>query len=209
MPDLARPRVLACNLKFCPRCRIRRQMGLFNRLRPKVLDLIGDGGAAFRFALSGPHHGPLNRRIRVMFDLLASFWRTQTWRRRSGLSRRVGVIWAFELSPGADGAGHPHFHLMVFARESAALDAYCKGLFGHWASGIPGFNIAAVEVQTLSSAPESWGPRLKYILKGPDLAPDWPVAVFEAAVMEFTSGRQHIRCIGLLSPRGGGSRAKV
>ena len=194
-----RPLRLSCNLKICPICQLRRQKRLFTAIRPRVVHLLGACGTVAPITLTGPHGQPLQTRMRDMLSVVRSFSRRQEWKKAGGLSRQVGVVWAFELEPGTDGKGHPHIHQIVVAADTGAASRYRDAIYEHWAGRVPGFHPAAEFAPFLSSDPAEWGPRLHYLLKGPGLRPEWPAEVFDEAVLEFTSGRHHFAALGLLS----------
>lgn len=197
---------LFCNLKICPLCRIRRQWRRFHGLRDRVAAVIGGHGAALHLTLSGPHSQPLAARIRIMLDLVRGYSRTHAWKNPHGLSRQVGAIWAFELSLGRDRRGHPHIHQLVVAPEADAVRRYRDSILRFWAAGVHGFSLECESARELSADPDDWGPPLRYILKGSEVDPQWPSEVFDEAILELTSGRNHIGRIGLLHPRCRGGR---
>lgn len=203
-----RPGRLYCNLNICPFCLARRQNRLLRTIRPRVKSLLGEHGAAAHVVLTGPHDRALEARSRTMLTVMRGFSRKQVWKKPGGLSRRVGVIWAFELDLGTDRKGHPHIHVMVAAAKPDAVQRFVDAILDHWGKGVHGHQPENGAIAILSPDPDSWGPRLNYLLKGSEIDPDWPSDVFDAAVLEFTSGRHHIAAIGLLSSRQGSQNPK-
>lgn len=161
---------------------------------------MGPSGGAVFITLTGPLDGPLDTRIEAMFAAWRGLQHRQVWKGKNGWKAKVGLVWAFELQPGAEGLGHPHLHQMVFAAHKPDLRGFVTDLLTHWRACFPAVGPRFAKVIRLTNDPGAWAPRLHYILKGTEVAPDWPDSVFDLAVLELTSGHQHSAAIGLMRP---------
>lgn len=199
-----RPRRLFCNLKICPECRVRAQKRNFAKLRPRAVDVLGPTGVSAFITLTAPHDGPLEVRVNKTLDAIRSLLRRQPWKRpKVGLKARVGIVWGFEIRPGMDGKGHPHLHLTVFSRNSADLAEVVELLLDHWQNCFSDARLRPESVKMMSSDPNEWAPRLHYTVEGTSVDTDWPMVVFEVAVMTLTSGRHLYSSIGLMKRKPG------
>lgn len=164
---------------------------------------MGPAGLAAFVTLTAPHLGPLESRVNLMLAFMRGLIRRQSWKRpEMGLKFRVGLVWWFEIKLGADGKGHPHLHVMVFASTQGDLDECVQMLLDHWYQCFPNAVVLPEAIIFMTSDPAEWGPRLHYTVKGTEVDHEWPADVFEVAVMTLTSGKQHGAAIGLMrTPR--------
>ena len=106
--------------------------------------------------------------VKLRIDRFYGAWRSfslrlQKWARRTarrlGLASGRGVVWyrSFEWTPGADGLGHPHFHLWIFCPYLPIEDVR-----EWWRDALAGVGIIAPTVIVdIRAAERSWGDSIR------------------------------------------------
>ncbi|MDA0362193.1 MAG: hypothetical protein O3A45_04225 [Proteobacteria bacterium] len=107
----------------CPVCAAKINERKANEMRVAFNQAPELGLKAHLVTFTAPHTAgdTIDDLSRKMRDSLASFWaerRVKNWKKSRGVA---GNIRAFEVRYGENG-WHPHFHLIVFSKDSIALD---------------------------------------------------------------------------------------
>lgn len=191
-----------CRAAYCPVCALNRRNRLFARLRPWVKAGIGlRGGVVLATFAHRPGDGCLPERLWALAKRLRGVCVSRAWREK--FRAQVGVVVALEVSEGVDGRGHPHAHLFVFSQELERLEEFVVWLQDWWLERNPECRPNAKSIAWCGRHPDDWAPRLRYVLKGSPISPDWPKGLIEEAVEVMGSGRRMLTFWGLAERKGG------
>lgn len=184
---------------LCIRCRgatAAEMRGRFLFARAGVVDFARHRGL-FRCAIRGgawgerfitltiPHGEPtIAGRIQLAFDAWPVFLKLLNRHFREINVRSVEWLRVFEWTPGADGLGHPHFHLWMFSQYLE--HALIRDLWQRALAGV-GCVIASpiVHVEAVRDGEQAARELIKYMLKdinanGDKIPPEVFAQVFEA-----------------------------
>jgi hypothetical protein len=128
------------------------------------------------------------------------------WRHR--FLGEIGVVMNLEIGPGTDQRGHPHAHLFIYARTEKALEAFLDWLRARWKKRVRVELIEGAGLTLLGRNPDSWAPRLRYVLKGNRVDPQWPLGLLGEVLESITSHRRLFTTWGIAGRKGGWTRAR-
>lgn len=202
-----RRRVFGCHVGYCPICARLRQNRIFSRMRPCIEGQMGEFGASAQLKLALPSsEGRVSERLGRLAKEVRSTTTTRGWRQR--FSSDIGVVMTLEIGPGSDMLGHPHAHLFIYARTDHALEAFLGWLKVRWTRRVRTELIEGASLTLMGRDPDKWAPRLRYVLKGNPISPDWPLALVEEVIEAITSRKRLFSVWGLATRRGGWTRAR-
>lgn len=202
-----RRRVLGCHAGYCPICTRLRRNRIFSRMRPWIERQMGEFGASAHLKLALPSsEGRVLERLNRLAKEVRSVTTIPAWRDR--FSSDIGVVMALEVGPGSHNLGHPHAHLFVFASAETALEAFLEWLKTRWTRRVQTDLIEGAGLSLLGQSPDAWAPRLRYVLKGNRISPDWPLPLVEQVIEAITSRKRLFSVWGLAKRRGGWTRAR-
>ena len=197
-PEGPRRVPLACCAAYCPVCTDWKARTMFPPLRRRVVERMGEEGAAAYIMLSMPHvTGRLHGDLGELAKEVRSAKTTPRW--KNHFSARIGVVMALEISRGWVRRGHPHAHLFVFGPEKNVVMDFLEWIIRRWVSRLPTARVPEASMIAFGRAESEWAPRLFYTLKGSDVDPGWDPDLLLEAVGALGAGKQLVTFWGLAS----------
>jgi hypothetical protein len=180
---------------------------VFHAIRAFVAMHLGPAGAAAHLVLALPDFGlSLLDQLTLLGKEVRSIKQTAIWRER--YQPVIGVVMGLEISGGEALGGHPHAHLFVFSHESEELELFLARLSERWRRRLGKELVAGCEVFHLSSDPDEWAPRLRYVMKGSTLDPDWPVELVREVGLALSARKRLLTFWGSARRQGGWLRRR-
>jgi hypothetical protein len=187
---------LPCRAAYCPVCADRKARTLFRGMRRRVLETVGDEGAAIHLMLTLPQvSGHLLDEIKHLAREVRSARNAPRW--RGYFASLIGVVMALEISHGKVRRGHPHVHFFVFGPEKNSVVEFLDWLTQRWAARNPGARTLTASMLAIGPSEREWAPRLFYVLKGSAPSPAWGPELLLEVVGALGAGQQLITCWGL------------
>jgi plasmid rolling circle replication initiator protein Rep len=172
-----------CRVRFCPICQWRRSLmwrGRFYRGLPKYLaDHPGRRAVALTLTVRNCAIGELRETVDLMNVAFSRMTKRKWW-------PATGWVKSLEVTRGADGSAHPHFHVLMFVKPGYFSKYYIKQAeWRHqWAACMKINYLPSVHLQTVKGTGEIKDPledlkfgimeTLKYGVKPDDLIADGP-----------------------------------
>ncbi|HEY9766610.1 MAG TPA: hypothetical protein V6C82_09595 [Chroococcales cyanobacterium] len=168
---------------------------------------IGAAGAAMHLVLAHPNDGsPVLPRLTLLAKDIRSAKQTRTWRTR--YQHSVGVVMGLEIEGGSTLSGHPHAHLFVFSADYEELISFLAWMKRRWRRRVGWDLVEGCQVSVLSSMAGDWAPRLRYVMKGSELDPEWPVDLLKEVIASLSAGKRLLTFWGLARREGGWLRPR-
>lgn len=200
---------LGCGAAYCPVCVLRKRNRLFRALRGCVEANVGAEGAAALVTLAlpdTPSRSVLSRLERLVAEVRSSK-QCGAWRR--GFKHTIGVVMGVEIGPGGAFQGHPHVHLFVFSPSTREVQRFVGWMQERWRRRVGRDLMDGLEIVNLSAEPDDWAPRLRYVMKGSELRPEWPEDLHFEVLVALSAGKRLSTFWGLARRKGGWSRLRM
>lgn len=200
---------LGCGAAYCPVCVLRKRNKLFRALRGCVEANVGAEGVAALVTLAlpdTPSRSVLSRLERLVAEV-RSGKQCGAWRR--GFKHTIGVVMGVEIGPGGAFQGHPHVHLFVFSPSTHEVQRFVGWMQIRWRRRVGRDLMDGFEIRNLSAKPDDWAPRLRYVLKGSELRPEWPEDLLCEVLIALSAGKRLSTFWGLAMRKGGWSRPRA
>ena len=172
-----------CRVRFCPICQWRRVLmwrGRFYRGLPRYLgDYSGRRAIFLTLTVRNCAITELRETVDLMNVAFSRMTRRKWW-------PGTGWVKSLEVTRGADGSAHPHFHILMFVKSSYFGRDYIKQAEWrqHWAACMRINYLPSVHIKTVKGKAEIEDPlenlrfgimeTLKYGVKPDDLITDGP-----------------------------------
>lgn len=207
-PSWTGPVFLGCGAAYCPVCVIKRRNSVFRAMRGVVASTIGSTGAAAHLILSLPRSGStLLDRLDSLGVEVRTVKQTSTWRTR--YQPVLGVVMGLEVEGGQALDGHPHAHLFVFSGDTGQLHSFIAWMSERWQRRTGWVLMVGCQVFLCSDNPDEWAPRLRYVMKGSELCPDWPMSLIHEVALSLSARKRLLTFWGLARREGGWLRKRA
>jgi hypothetical protein len=189
-----------CGRWFCPPCARRQQRRMTERWVRHVSRAIGASGGCGTMVLTlSAEMSPAHRMARLR-QTLEMIRRRIAWKSPiRGWAEKVGVLCAFEVSAGQDGAGHPHVHLLVFGPDRREVAGCQNWLLETWLALNPAARMEGQKSADVIPTDGEWEARVEYLFKGTRVDAQWPALTIRKVLALFPAGSKHFTSWGRLS----------
>lgn len=172
-----------CRVRFCPICQWRRSLMWRARFYRAIPAYLNDHPTRRPLFLTLTVRNCAISDLRATVNQMNAAFKRMTERRQW-----PGAAWvkSLEVTRGADGSAHPHFHVLMFVKTSYFNQGYIKqsDWRAYWQSCLKASYLPVVNVKTVKPKAEQGDPQqamrvaimetLKYGVKPDDLVADGP-----------------------------------